>query len=485
MSAFKNGDIVKTRTDIFGRVQAYRPELHPTQPTKNPGKSGPPGSEIDEPVRIPKGKIGEVLYSDEIDTIAMFPIHETGRLEPHLVKAQGFTKDFQRVVRDPEKHPFVQLKPRKLKNPQKPLEEPEKEIMGEIVDVSPVKKFLGKWIFSDARDYAKAHPHGDPFEWGGGEGPHGQIIQQQEDRWWEEPEDRQKLAVINALRVAIFSPMKLLKHNAVHFQDFADLDPYSADIENYLDRKKELRRKWNTPGQTDLFGENEVGTYDEEKPAFDEKYPGIINKHLEAMTKLSQYVDQLHSAAMEDLKNGGKGNIWRQALRDINVPQVNDKVASFSWLLLSPKTSDLATIDVHMSDAMDVARPTNQQEYKTYEDMMRATKNSMGYHDMPLGAFQWGLWDYYRTGPGSHQAHDAMKPLNFTPYSQIDWTPSVESKQVPPGFDEAKPLRDEILQQSGVSIKKNEKEKKKRQKEEKEKTKYENQLDLFSTWKVK
>ena len=94
MSAFKNGDIVKTKTDIYGRVQAYRPELHPVtpreefqipeesehldyreqSPTKNPGKNGPPGSEIDEPVKIPKGKIGEVLYSGDIDTIVMFSI---------------------------------------------------------------------------------------------------------------------------------------------------------------------------------------------------------------------------------------------------------------------------------------------------------------------------------------------------------------------------------------------------------------------------
>jgi len=483
MSAFKNGDIVKTRTDVFGRVMEYDPSRHPTEPTKNPGKSGPPGSEINEPVRVPKGKVGEVLYSDEIDTIVMFPIHETGRLEPHLVKAQGFTKDFQRVVRDPEKHPFIQLKPRNLKNPQKPLEEPEKEIMGEIVDVSPVKKFLGKWVISSPEQYAKVHPYGDPLEWGGGDGPHGQTIAKQEDPWWTEPEDRQKLAIINALRVAIFSPMKLLKHNAVHFQDFADLDPYSADIDNYLERKKDLRRKWNNPGQTDLFGENEVGTYDEEAPAFNEKYPGIMNKHLEAMSQLSNYVDELHSAAVQDLKNGGTGKIWRQAIRDINVPQVNDKVASFSWLLLAPKTSDLATIDVHISNALGVKQPSENKahenpshEYETYEKMMEATKNQMGYKDMPLGAFQWGVWDYYRTGPGSHQAHDAMKPLNYTPYSEVDWSEPVgKTKQLPPGFEEAQPIRDQILEEAGLSHKKQV------NKDQQNK----DQMSLFSNWKVK
>lgn len=483
MSAFKNGDIVKTKTTIFGRVMEYDPSRHPTEPTKNPGKSGPPGSEINEPVQIPRGKVGEVLYSDDIDTIVMFPIHETGRLQPHLVKAQGFTKDFTRVVRDPEKHPFVQTVPRNLKNPQKPLEEPDKEIMGEIIDVSPTIKPFSKWKFARksseelARQYSESHPYGDPFEWGGGYGPHGQIISQQEDQWWKEPEDRQKLAIINALRVAMLSPMKLLKHNAIHYQDFADMNPYESDEDAYLDRKRMLTQKWNNPGQMDLFGERSDANYAEEVPPYDERYAGIINEHLRSIAKLGKYVDKLHNAALKDLKNGGKGNIWRDALRDINIPGVNDKVASFSWLLLAPKTSQLATIDVHMSDAMGVGRPSGGKDYETYEKMLHTTKEHMGYHDMPLGAFQWGLWDYYRTGPGSHQAHDAMKPLNYTPYSEIDWSPSAESKQLPPGFEEAKPKRDKILQESGISIKENEKQKKKK--------KNENQMEMISKWRVK
>lgn len=498
MSAFKNGDIVKTKTDIYGRVQAYRPELHPITPkeefkipeesahleyreqlpTKNPGKSGPPGSEIDEPVRIPKGKIGEVLYSDDIDTIVMFSINETGRLQPAIVKAQGFTKDFERMVRDPEKHPFIETSnpPRSLKNPQKPLKEPEKEIMGEIIDVSPTIKPFSKWKMAAksrkklAEEYAANHPYGDPLEWGGGHGPHAQTIAQQEDPWWKEPEDRQKLAIMNALRVAILSPMKLLRDNAIHYQDFADMDPYEPDLQKYLEKKNQLKRKWNHPGQTDIFG-TEVGDYEEEKPAFGEKYPGIMDKHLKAIAELSQHVDELHKAAVEDLKQGGTGKIWREEIRNLKVSQVNDKVASFAWLLLSPKTSELATMDVHMSNALGDLDNPNKKEYETYENMLDATRHHMGYSDMPLGAFQWGVWDHYRTGPGTHQAHDAMKPLNYTPYSEVDWNPPVgKGKQLPAGFEEAQPVRDKIFEESGLKPRVKNKNN-------------DNQLEFFSKWK--
>ena len=128
MSSFFNvsephptGSFVKNVRDVQGKVQAYRPELHPTDPTVNPGKSGPPGAQIDEVVNIPAGNVGEVVFSTEYETIVLFPIHSTDKLEPHLIKAEGFTSDFKQVVRKPAQNPFIWNRNRRLKDPGKPL----------------------------------------------------------------------------------------------------------------------------------------------------------------------------------------------------------------------------------------------------------------------------------------------------------------------------------------------------------------------------
>lgn len=131
---FQNGEFVKTLADIYGVVQPYDPSRHPTNP-KSPGRNGPPGAMMNEKVKIPKGEIGEVLYSDETRTIVIFPIHETGRLQPALVKAEGFTYDFQPVTRNPKVNPFIWLAPRRVKYKGKPLSEQEKHL----------KPFIGKW----------------------------------------------------------------------------------------------------------------------------------------------------------------------------------------------------------------------------------------------------------------------------------------------------------------------------------------------------
>lgn len=44
--------------------------------------------------QIPRNSAGEVIWSDETDTIVIYPLVENGRLEPHLVRAQGPTEVF-------------------------------------------------------------------------------------------------------------------------------------------------------------------------------------------------------------------------------------------------------------------------------------------------------------------------------------------------------------------------------------------------------
>lgn len=43
---------------------------------------------------VNRNAVGEVLSSDEITTVVIFPIHENGALEPHLVKVEDFTANF-------------------------------------------------------------------------------------------------------------------------------------------------------------------------------------------------------------------------------------------------------------------------------------------------------------------------------------------------------------------------------------------------------
>lgn len=107
--AFQSGQFVKNVQDVYGTVKGYDPSLHPTNPTKNPGKDGPSPFEMENKVRIPAGMIGEVLSSDAFYTTVIFPINSTGRLQPQLIKADGATSDFKRVVRKPDQqsiHPF-------------------------------------------------------------------------------------------------------------------------------------------------------------------------------------------------------------------------------------------------------------------------------------------------------------------------------------------------------------------------------------------
>jgi hypothetical protein len=116
MSAFKSGEIVKNIVPVEGTVVEYRPQDYRYQeergplpentprgmhePTIGEGKSGPtPDTEIGATVTIKVGKRGTVMHSDEITTIVFYSFSTTGELEPHGVKAEGFTSDFERVVR--------------------------------------------------------------------------------------------------------------------------------------------------------------------------------------------------------------------------------------------------------------------------------------------------------------------------------------------------------------------------------------------------
>lgn len=179
-------------------------------------------------------------------------------------------------------------------------------------------------------------------------------------------------------------------------------------------------------------------------PAKVDRYGGFIGRHLIAIARISLYADQLLEAALEDVKrHDGTGHIFRSMALSLNIPYVGPKVASFVWLLLQPLTSQLATIDTHMVDVLGAkGKDMNKRDYFRMERELQAGRDATGYGHIPLGLFQWGMWDMKRHGiEQDHQDHSALRVENPTPWRDIDWKPTVPNlkqdkaeKWIPPDW---------------------------------------------------
>ncbi len=164
-----------------------------------------------------------------------------------------------------------------------------------------------------------------------------------------------------------------------------------------------------------------------EKPKLD-RYGAFMGTHLKAIAQISTHADALLKAALEDVhEHDGAGHHFRSAVLQLGVSGVGPKVASFAWLLLQPTTSQLATIDTHIMDVLghNYEKEMNNRDYFKFERELQAGRDAAGYEHVPLGAFQWGMWDNKRTGEGSHQDHSGLRVLDPVPHDSIDW----ESKE--------------------------------------------------------
>jgi hypothetical protein len=171
------------------------------------------------------------------------------------------------------------------------------------------------------------------------------------------------------------------------------------------------------------------------------KYGAFMYSHLKAIAQISYHADELLDAAVDDVQEyGGAGHHFRNTVLQLQIPGVGPKVASLAWLLLQPVTSELATIDSHMMEALghDYSE-MNDRDYYKYERELRTGRDAAGYGHVPLGQFQWGMWDYKRSGPGSHQDHSPLRPLNPTPHDQVQWEQKlpVQEQWMPPEWWEA------------------------------------------------
>lgn len=196
------------------------------------------------------------------------------------------------------------------------------------------------------------------------------------------------------------------------------------------------------------------------------KYGAFMGTHLKAIAQISQHADEILKAALEDVHNhDGAGHHFRASVMQLGVSGVGQKVCSFAWLLLQPMTSQLATMDVHMMKVLghNYEKDMNTRDYGKYERELVAGRDAAGYGHMPLGAFQWTMWDNRRTGEGSHQDHSAFRVMDPVPYDQIKWETSVNPSgrpeydpPIPDWWQNTQPIRDQVGQEwdenQGASI---------------------------------
>jgi hypothetical protein len=159
-------------------------------------------------------------------------------------------------------------------------------------------------------------------------------------------------------------------------------------------------------------------------------YAAFFNSQAKSLAQISAYADELLKAALEDVhEHDGSGHHFRSAVLQLDIPSVGPKVASFAWLLLQPTTSQLATIDTHIMDVLghNFQKDMNDRDFFKFERELQTGRDAAGYGHVPLGAFQWAIWDYKRTGEGSHQDHSGLRVLDPVPHDSIDWKAKEQS----------------------------------------------------------
>jgi hypothetical protein len=188
-----------------------------------------------------------------------------------------------------------------------------------------------------------------------------------------------------------------------------------------------------------------------------DRYGAWMGTHLKAISKISQHADEILDAALKDVEeHDGKGHHFRSKVLNLGISGVGPKVCSFAWLLLQPMTSQLATIDTHMMDVLghDYEKEMNNRDYFKFERELAAGRDAAGYSHVPLGAFQWGMWDHKRTGPGSHQDHSAMRVLDPLDHQSVDWETKAQNlkglswlEQAPDWWRNTQGARDAVAQE--------------------------------------
>ncbi len=230
------------------------------------------------------------------------------------------------------------------------------------------------------------------------------------------------------------------------------IEKYIAERQTSMDEAEGFQHEAAQPPEQEQMFQLDPQTTEDIPPKLD-RYGAFMGSHLKAIAKISFYVEDILKAALTDIhQHDGAGHHFRSVVLQLKVPGVGPKVCSFAWLLLQPLKSQLATIDTHMMDVLGrkYEGEMNNRDYFKFERELAARRDASGYGWVPLGAFQWGMWDYKRTGPGSHQDHSGLKVLQPQDYHTIDWQKKEkdlrgdEKWPEPPWWEQTKPAGEEV-----------------------------------------
>jgi GNAT superfamily N-acetyltransferase len=252
------------------------------------------------------------------------------------------------------------------------------------------------------------------------------VFKNMQTEWWDMPTEDQKQAIINAFRATMLSPRLNLKNNAIMYQEFMSIPPEESDPEVFEDHARQLKERWDRMGQGDLMDEIQPMGWEKQTPG--KLVPGFWG-NIRRLAALGPYAEDLREAAITDMyEHNGTGKYFREQVLKLGIPGVGPKVASFAWLALNPTGSDLGTLDVWMMRHLnqDVESPNSPRHYFDLEDQLRDQKDALYGPTVPLGQYQWGVWDKIRT-PGYHQDHSALRAYDPTPYWQVAWPPQTRA----------------------------------------------------------
>jgi hypothetical protein len=243
------------------------------------------------------------------------------------------------------------------------------------------------------------------------------FFQKLQTDWANRPIEEAAQAVANALRATIISPQLELKWNAVAYQALMSVPATEDSPDAYEGYLRDWKRRFDNPGQLDLEGGEGLGS--EEVLPGERMNPPFWGR-VRTLAEITPYIEDLTNAALADVKSGGQGFTFRE--HAMQIPSVGPKVASFAWLILQPTTCELAALDSWMMFYLTGKKtsPPNDESYFTYEEQLRQERDER-YPGVPLGQYQWGVWDKIRT-EGYHQDHSPFRVIEPTPYTDVNWS---------------------------------------------------------------
>lgn len=191
------------------------------------------------------------------------------------------------------------------------------------------------------------------------------------------------------------------------------------------------------------FGD-ELARFSATNPAL---YPPFMVNRLKNIAAVSHSLNEIYQAAMEDMSNGGSGHLFRSKVLNLDLPGIGPQESSYAWMLLAPKTSELAVIDDVLAELLGYKEQPSERDYFKLERQLAAGRDAAGYGHIPLGQFGWGLWNNRKFGQGNNADYTGIKVLSPRSRQTINWDEYprfVDEWEEPDWWRETEEVRDMI-----------------------------------------